>query len=104
MGVRENKVETYLHDEVTAIGGSTRKFISPGHDSVPDRIIFVGMIIFVEVKTIDGRLTPAQRREQSRLRKLGALVTTVYGRAGVDSLLDYLATWNEQDALPKKFT
>ena len=51
MGVRENKVEKYLDAEVNRLGGITRKWVSPGRDGVPDRIIILnGHICFVEVK------------------------------------------------------
>lgn len=84
MGVRENKVEKYLDDEVKKLGGITRKWVSPGRDGVPDRIVIHdGEIYFVEVKTIDGHLSTAQQREHFRLREAGANVYTVYGDKGV---------------------
>ena len=91
MGVRENKVETYLKDEVKKLGGRTRKWVSPGVDGVPDQIIIVqGRVIFVEVKTVDGRLSPDQKREHVRLIAVGANVTTVYGKKGVDEFITWL--------------
>jgi hypothetical protein len=91
MGIRENKVETYLHDSVTAIGGTSRKWVSPGRDGVPDRIVITPWAIWlVEVKTEDGTLSPAQVREHDRLRAAGATVKVVYGHAGVDELIEEL--------------
>ena len=88
MGVRENKVEQYLKDEVVKLGGITRKWVSPGHSGVPDQIAFIkGNIYFVEVKTVDGELSSGQAREIDRLRKHGARVFTVYGHTYVDALL-----------------
>lgn len=88
MGVRENKVETYLNDQVEKLGGLTRKWVSPGKDGVPDRIVILNSYIwFVEVKTVDGKLSPAQVREHDRLIDKGANVTTVYGNAGVDAFI-----------------
>lgn len=85
MGVRENKVERYLDNAVTRIGGITRKWTSPGRDGVPDRIVIRdGKVVFVEVKTTDGKLSPAQEREHQRLREQGVRVVTVYGEHGVD--------------------
>ena len=85
MGVRENKVETYLDKEVTRLGGLTRKWVSPGRDGVPDRIVVIyGDVHFVEVKTIDGKTSEAQKREHVRLREAGANVVTIYGNTGVD--------------------
>ena len=88
MGARENKVEKYLDKEVTKLGGLTRKWVSPGRDGVPDRIVILdGVIRLVEVKTDDGKLTPVQEREHARLRKAGARVHTVYGQSSVDMFL-----------------
>lgn len=85
MGVRENKVETYLKDEVKKLGGISRKWVSPGVDGVPDQIVIIrGRVIFIEIKTISGRLSVAQKREHDRLRKAGATVNTVYGKHDVD--------------------
>lgn len=88
MGVRENKVERYLDKEVRALGGITRKWVCPGVDGVPDRIVIHrGRVMFVEVKTVGGTLSPAQSREQRRLLSHGAWVTTVYGEDGVDRFI-----------------
>ena len=88
MGVRENKVEKYLDSEIIKLGGITRKWVSPGRDGVPDRICVVrGRVWFVEVKTVDGVLSPEQIREQDRLVECGANVSTVYGKEGVDDLI-----------------
>lgn len=96
MGTRENKIETYLKDEIKAIGGITRKWVSPGRDGVPDQIIFLdGYIFFVEVKTSDdGRLSTAQIREHDRLREAGVLVCTVYGHKGVDMFVGDIKHFN----------
>lgn len=86
MGVRENKVEKYLDTEVKKNGGITRKWESPGRDGVPDRIVIrKGNVWFIEVKTIDGKLSKNQEREHKRLLKAGAEVFTVYGEQGVDA-------------------
>ena len=91
MGARENKVEKHLDDEVKKLGGITRKWVSPGRDGVPDRIVIInGDVMFVEVKTVDGKVTPVQRREHERLTEAGGRVFTVYGETGVDCFLrDY---------------
>lgn len=107
VGIRENKVEKYLDKEVTKLGGITRKWVSPGRDGVPDRIVIDTITVsemikklqaldpsapfadihLVEVKTDDGKLTPVQEREHGRLREAGARVHTVYGQPSVDMFL-----------------
>lgn len=84
MGVRENKVERKLDQMVRAVGGITRKWVSPGRDGVPDRIVIhQGKIWFVEIKTMDGKLSVAQMREHQRLTDKGAEVRTLYGEEEV---------------------
>ena len=88
MGIRENKVERYLHDCVTALGGTSRKWTSPGMRGVPDRIVIVPWGVWlVEVKTSDGKLSSDQVREHQRLTDAGDRVRTVYGHQGVDQLI-----------------
>lgn len=88
MGVRENKIERYLNERVTELGGLTRKWVCPGHRGVPDRIAVVaGITWFVEVKTRDGSHFPQQTREIKKLRDAGAYVTTVHSHADVDRFI-----------------
>lgn len=88
MGVRENKVETYLKTQFKELGGITRKWKSPGVDGVPDQIcILNGEFYLVEVKTTDGPLSTPQEREHTRLRKHGVTVTTVYSFTGVSDFI-----------------
>ena len=48
-----------------------------------DRIVFYNSeVSFVEVKTVDGRLSTAQIREHERLAATGAIIHVVYGEAG----------------------
>lgn len=85
MGVRENKVENYLDEQVTKLGGITRKWVSPNRNGVPDRIVIInGRVFFIEVKTIDGKLSTRQKHEHKLLENAGADVATIYGEAGVD--------------------
>jgi hypothetical protein len=91
MGVRENKVERYLDSEVKRLGGTTRKWVSPGRNGVPDRIvIWRGVICFVELKTVDGVLSSVQGREIDRLREHGAVVFIASGKPGVDEFIKIL--------------
>ena len=84
MGVRENKVELRLDRLIKEMGGVTRKWVSPGRDGVPDRIVIhQGRVWFVEIKTANGALSVVQTREHERLRAAGASVRTVYGAVDV---------------------
>lgn len=58
-----------------------------------DRIVFYNSeVSFVEVKTVDGRLSTAQIREHERLAATGAIIHVVYGEAGVDSFVRQLTS------------
>lgn len=95
MGTRENKVERYLRGSVRELGGDSRKWVSHGRDGVPDQIVLgIAAPFFVEVKTVDGKLSTAQVKEHDRLRALGCTVCTVYGHKGVDRLIEDLTKYN----------
>jgi len=87
--MKESQVEKYLHEQVVKLGGTTRKWVSPGRAGVPDRIVFLpGGVCFVEVKTDTGKPTVRQRREIAELRALGADVMIVHGKSGVDQFIN----------------
>jgi len=93
MGIRENKIEKYLDEEVKRIfNGITRKWISPGHDGVHDRILFISNLpaIFVEVKTKNGKLSTIQKREHEQLMNTNpiCIFAVVYGKNDVDILIE----------------
>ncbi len=91
MGVRENKIETYFKEKVKLeLQGIARKWKCSGVDGVPDQIPVWPAApgqVFVEIKTSTGTKSPAQTREQDRLRDAGALVFTVYGHSGVENFI-----------------
>jgi hypothetical protein len=87
--MKESAVEKYLHERITEIGGTTRKWVSPNRCGVPDRICILppGFVFFVEVKTDVGKLSVRQTREIASLKELGCLVYVVQGREGVDAMM-----------------
>lgn len=66
------------------------KFVSPGNDGVPDRIVVLpgGGVIFIELKSTQGKLMANQRVQISRLRKQGALVFVLTGMLDAKLFLD----------------
>lgn len=96
MGKAENTVEKYLHQQVTKIGGTTRKFTSPGHVGVADRLCFLpyGRLYIVEVKSDTGSESGPQQRERERMISLGFRSVVVYGKSGVDDLLKEMTCSN----------
>ena len=92
--MKESDVEKYLHKQIEGIGGTTRKWVSPGRVGVPDRICILpsspGFVFFVEVKTDKGKLSVRQEREIQTLRSFGVRVYIVKGFNGVDKLIQEL--------------
>ena len=49
--MKEKEIETYLRMRISSFGGRAYKFVSPGNDGVPDRLVCLpgGKVIFVEI-------------------------------------------------------
>ncbi len=83
--MRESDIEKILVREVKKLGGRAYKWVSPGNDGVPDRIvIFPDKIpIFVELKTDTGKLSALQNVQIKKLEGLGQAVEVVRGIDGL---------------------
>lgn len=89
MGTREHKVEKYLESEIRKRGGICWKWTSPGRAGVPDRIAWVrGLVLAIEVKTLDGVVSDVQMQRMKELTDAGAKVAVVFGRTGVEDLME----------------
>jgi len=90
--VRERDIEKILTTEVRKLGGRAYKWVSPGNDGVPDRIVVLPgrPPVFVELKTDTGKLSALQTVQIKRLRDLGQTVEVVKGIDGVSQFFqDY---------------
>jgi hypothetical protein len=74
--MREKYIEQKLVKAVKSMGGLALKFISPGFDGMPDRLILLPgrKIAFVEVKAPGKTLRPLQEKRKRQLEALGFLV------------------------------
>ena len=83
--MRESKIESELRKRVRQAGGEAYKFLSPGHNGVPDRIVIFPnrRPIFVELKAEHGELSAIQKRQIGRLTELGQNVVVLYGMDGL---------------------
>lgn len=81
----EKDIEKILVREIKTAGGLAYKFISPGNDGVPDRIVILpdGRVAFVELKTDHGKLTALQQMQIDRIRARGAYACVVRGLTGL---------------------
>nr|DAZ21846.1 MAG TPA: Nuclease [Caudoviricetes sp.] len=71
--MREKTLEHNLVMEVKRVGGLALKFVSPGFDGVPDRLVLLpgGKVGFVEVKAPGEHTRPLQEARLRLLRKMG---------------------------------
>lgn len=72
----EKYIEQKLISAVKKIGGLCPKFVSPGFDGVPDRLVLLpqGKLAFVELKAKGNKLSALQVRRKRQLKQLGFLV------------------------------
>ena len=88
--MREKNIETRLVAEVRRRGGIAPKFISPGLDGVPDRLILLpgGKIVFTELKAPGKTLRPLQALRKRQLEKLGFRVFVIDDAEQIGGVLD----------------
>ena len=88
--MREKEVEQRLVKAVKAMGGLAPKFVSPGLNGVPDRIVLLpsGRMAFAEIKAPGEKMRPLQVRRKSQLEKLGFSVYCVDGIEQIDRILE----------------
>ena len=71
--MKEKNIEMALVRAVRQAGGICPKFVSPGLDGVPDRIILMphGRIAFAELKAPGKKMRPLQVKRKGQLESLG---------------------------------
>ena len=74
--MQEKYIEQKLVATVKSMGGMVPKFVSPGIDGMPDRIVLLpmGRIAFVECKATGKKMRPLQNKRKKQLEALGFLV------------------------------
>lgn len=93
--MRERDIEGRLIKAVKEAGGVCPKFIAPGFDGMPDRIVMLpeGHIGFVEVKTKGKQPRPLQRKRHEMLRALGFLVFILDDPVQIPTILEEVSRW-----------
>lgn len=88
--MREKTVEQKLVRAVRIIGGIAPKFVSPGFDGMPDRLILLpgGVMAFVEVKAPGEKARPLQTARHRLLQRLGFKVYILDDPAQIGGMLD----------------
>lgn len=88
--MREKTVEQKLVAAVKRMGGICPKWVSPGFDGMPDRIVFLpgSKIGFVEVKAPGKKPKPLQASRHGLLRRLGFKVYVLDEPEQIGGILD----------------
>jgi hypothetical protein len=87
--VRERDIEAYFVKRVKEAGGEQRKFVSPGHKGVADRICGfpVERFAFVELKRPGEKARPDQIREAKKWHRIGFLCVLIDSKEAVDEFI-----------------
>ncbi len=91
--MRERQIEQRLTQAVRKHQGLCPKWVSPGLDGVPDRIILLpgGRIAFAELKAPGQKLRPLQLRRKAQLERLGFAVHVIDNTDQIGGVLDALS-------------
>ena len=92
--MREKVIEQKLVTAVKNMSGICPKFVSPGFDGMPDRIVLLpgGHIGFVEVKAMGCQPRPLQVARHGLLQRLGFKVYVLDSEAQIGGILDEIRT------------
>lgn len=88
--MREKTIEKKLFIAIKDMGGIAPKFMSPGFDGMPDRIVLLpgGRMGFVEVKAPGKVPRPLQEARHRMLQKLGYKVYVLDDASQIGGILD----------------
>ena len=94
----EAAMERKIVQFAKSLGIYTRKFTSPSHRAVPDRIfVYSGTVLFLEIKAAGKKPTEAQLHEMALIRSVGGLVGWVDSFESAKSFLLCLKQDNQKD-------
>lgn len=90
VNVRESEIERMLALQAKKMGGMAVKFVSPGLDGVPDRIVLLPgrKMAFVELKAPGKKPRPLQEKRKRQLETLGFPVYVIDGAEQIGGVLD----------------
>lgn len=93
--MKEKTIEQYLTRKVKKLGGLCWKFVSPGTNGVPDRVIlYHGHAIFVELKRPGAKPRALQVQRHKEMRAQGIPVLTIDTKEKVDDFICRLQAKN----------
>ena len=88
--MREKTIEQQMVRAVRTAGGFAPKFVSPGWDGVPDRIVLLpgGRMAFAELKAPGKKPRPLQVKRKRQLESLGFRVYVIDGKEQIGDAID----------------
>ena len=92
--MREKYVEQRLIKAVRRSGGLALKFVSPGFNGVPDRLLLFtgGRAAFCEVKAPGQKPRPLQVHRMEQLRRLGFKVFVIDDVNQIGGIMDEICS------------
>ena len=89
---RERDVESYFNRKVEALGLKIYKFIPDCRNGMPDRLVTLpdSRVVWVEMKTVGGRLSELQKLRHHELAASGQVVLAVWTKAQADEVVEQL--------------
>ena len=86
----EREIERKLRDAVKQKCGMALKFVSPGMNGVPDRLVLLpgGRAVFVETKAPGRKMRPLQIKRKAQLESLGFSVYCIDGIEQIGGMID----------------
>ncbi|QNO17901.1 VRR-NUC domain-containing protein [Caproicibacterium amylolyticum] len=88
--MREKAIEAKLVKSVKVMGGIAPKFVSPGFDGMPDRLLLLPgrNFAFVEVKAPGMKPRPLQVKRKRQLEALGFSVYVINDEGQIGGMLN----------------
>lgn len=92
--MREIQIEKALNKAVCGMGGLSLKFISPGFDGVPDRLVLLPgkKLAFIELKAPNKKMRPLQVKRKAQLEALEFPVYCIDRMEQIGGILDEIRT------------
>lgn len=92
--MREIQIEKALNKAVYGMGGLSLKFISPGFDGVPDRLVLLPnkKFAFIELKAPNKKMRPLQVKRKAQLEALGFPVYCIDRMEQIGGILNEIRT------------
>ena len=88
--MKEKQIEQKLVQAVRRSGGLALKFVCPGFNGVPDRLLLFmeGKVAFCEVKAPGQKPRPLQVHRIEQLREMGFKVFVIDGVEQIGGMID----------------